>query len=241
MDKSDIERLQNCFVASAQRAVRAGFQVLELHAAHGYIFHQFLSPLSNRRTDEYGGSFTNRARLLLETVARVRDVWPSSLPLLIRISATDWLEDSASSKVNGDEAGWTLRETLALVKLLRPLGVDLVDVSSGGNGKAKIPVGSGYQTRFAEQIRRESDMPTAAVGLITSATQADHIIRSQQADLVLLARELLRDPYWPMRAAEILGQDISWPAQYQRASHGRPTLRQPYLFESRFEESLATV
>ena len=228
MEQSDIERLQTCFVTSAQRAVRAGFQVLELHAAHGYIFHQFLSPLSNRRTDAYGGSFENRARLLLETVSRVREVWPSTLPLLVRVSATDWLEGGANGTLSDDQVGWTLQETIALVAALRLRGVDLVDVSSGGNVKANIPVGSGYQTRFAEQIRRETGVATGAVGLITSAPQADHIIRSQQADMVLLARELLRDPYWPLRAAEALRQEMSWPVQYQRASHDKPPARQPY-------------
>ena len=228
MNQDDIERLQSCFVTATQRAVRAGFQVLELHAAHGYIFHQFLSPLSNRRTDAYGGNFANRARLLMETVTRVRQVWPSTRPLLVRISATDWLEDGANSTRSGDQTGWTLHETMALVKALRPLGVDLVDVSSGGNVRANIPVGSGYQTHFAEQIRRETGVATGAVGLITSAAQADHIIRSEQADLVLLARELLRDPYWPLRAAEVLRQEISWPVQYQRASHGRPPARQSF-------------
>jgi 2,4-dienoyl-CoA reductase-like NADH-dependent reductase (Old Yellow Enzyme family) len=196
------------FVQAARRALLAGFQVAEVHAAHGYLLHQFLSPLSNRRSDAYGGSFENRIRLLREVVTAVRNVWPDHLPLLVRISATDWVE-----------GGWDLEQSLELVRQLIPLGVDLIDCSSGGSAPhAKVPVGPGYQTQFAEQIRRETGSRTGAVGMITDPAQADHIIRSGQADLVLLARELLRDPQWPLRAARELGQLVPWPAQYVRSA-----------------------
>jgi 2,4-dienoyl-CoA reductase-like NADH-dependent reductase (Old Yellow Enzyme family) len=196
------------FAQAARRALLAGFQVAEVHAAHGYLLHQFLSPLSNRRSDRYGGSFENRIRLLREVVAAVRNVWPDHLPLLVRISATDWVE-----------GGWDLEQSLELVRQLLPLGVDLIDCSSGGSAPhAKVPVGPGYQTRFAEQIRRETGCMTGAVGMITDPAQADHIIRSGQADLVLLARELLRDPQWPLRAARELGHLVPWPAQYVRSA-----------------------
>ena len=179
-----------------------------MHAAHGYLLHQFLSPLSNRRSDGYGGSFDNRIRLLREVVTAVRNVWPEHLPLLVRISATDWVE-----------GGWDLEQSLELVRQLIPLGVDLIDCSSGGSApQAKVPVGAGYQTQFAEQIRRETGSRTGAVGMITDPAQADHIIRSGQADLVLLARELLRDPHWPLRAARELGHLVPWPAQYIRSA-----------------------
>ena len=203
-----IKEIVAAFVQAAERARRAGFRVLEVHAAHGYLLHQFLSPLSNRRSDEYGGSLENRIRLVLEVVAAVRTVWPEELPLLVRISATDWVE-----------GGWDPEQSLELVRRLLPLGVDLIDCSSGGSDpQARIPLGPGYQTRFAEQIRRESGSMTGAVGLITEPAQADHIIRSGQADLVFLARELLRDPHWPLRAARELRQPTPWPAQYLRAA-----------------------
>jgi 2,4-dienoyl-CoA reductase-like NADH-dependent reductase (Old Yellow Enzyme family) len=196
------------FVQAARRALLAGFQVAEVHAAHGYLLHQFLSPLSNRRSDGYGGSFENRIRLLREVVTAVRNVWPDHLPLLVRISATDWVE-----------GGWDLEQSLELVRQLIPLGVDLIDCSSGGSAPhATVPVGPGYQTQFAEQIRRETGSRTGAVGMITDPAQADHIIRSGQADLVLLARELLRDPQWPLRAARELGYLAPWPAQYVRSA-----------------------
>jgi 2,4-dienoyl-CoA reductase-like NADH-dependent reductase (Old Yellow Enzyme family) len=196
------------FVQAARRAFLAGFQFAEVHAAHGYLLHQFLSPLSNKRGDRYGGSFDNRIRLLLEVVTAVRNVWPDHLPLLVRISATDWVE-----------GGWDAEQSVELVRLLLPLGVDLIDCSSGGSApNAKVPVGPGYQARFAEQIRRETGSRTGAVGMITSPVQADHIIRSGQADLVLLARELLRDPHWPLRAARELGYPTPWPAQYVRSA-----------------------
>ncbi len=182
----------------------AGFDTVELHSAHGYLMHEFLSPLSNRRTDEYGGSFENRIRLLVETVEAVRRAWPQQLPLFVRISATDWAE-----------GGWNIDESVALASVLKQHEVDLVDVSSGGMVPgSRIPVGPGYQVLFAERIRRESGIATASVGKITDAAQADQIICNGQADLVLLAREFVRDPYWPLHAAEQLHAEITWPAQY---------------------------
>ena len=203
-----IRNVVDSFAAAAQRALAAGFQVIEVHAAHGYLLHQFLSPLSNQRTDEYGGSFENRSRLAREVVTAVRAVWPDELPLMVRLSATDWVE-----------GGWNCDETVELCRILKTLGVDLVDVSTAGLVPwAQIPVGAGFQTEFAARIRREAGIPTAAVGLITSPQQADHIVRSGQADLVLLGREILRDPYWPLHAAQALGQATSWPRQYLRAA-----------------------
>ena len=208
LTEAGIQEITAAFVQAAGRALLAGFQVAEVHAAHGYLLHQFLSPLSNRRSDRYGGSFDNRIRLLREVVTAVRNVWPEHLPLLVRISATDWVD-----------GGWDLEQSLELVRQLIPLGVDLIDCSSGGSAPlAKVPVGPGYQTQFAEQIRRETGIRTSAVGMITDPAQADHIIRSGQADLVLLARELLRDPQWPLRAARELGHLVPWPAQYVRSA-----------------------
>jgi 2,4-dienoyl-CoA reductase-like NADH-dependent reductase (Old Yellow Enzyme family) len=198
------------FAAAAGRARSAGFRVLELHSAHGYLLHEFLSPLSNQRTDRYGGSFENRTRIVREVVTAVRKVWPDNLPLFIRISATDW-----------QEGGWDLEQSVELARALKPLGVDLVDCSSGGTlPKVTIPMGPGYQTPFAERIRADAGLATGAVGMITDPTQADHIIRTGRADLVLLAREMLRDPYWPLRAARELGQPVKWPVQYRRAAPG---------------------
>lgn len=208
---SEIADVVDAFEASARRALAAGFQVVEIHAAHGYLLHEFLSPLSNLRQDEYGGSLENRMRLVLEVTRRVRAVWPESLPLFVRISATDWAD-----------GGWTLAESIQLARQLKPLGVDLVDCSSGGLiPTARIPIGPGYQVPLAEAIRREADLPTGAVGMITDARQADEIIRAEQADLVLLARELLRNPHWPLQAAQELGVDIAWPKQYERAKPHR--------------------
>jgi 2,4-dienoyl-CoA reductase-like NADH-dependent reductase (Old Yellow Enzyme family) len=207
LDEAGIASVIAAFGRAAARALAVGFDVLEVHAAHGYLLHEFLSPLTNQRADAWGGSFERRARLLREVVRAVRAVWPERLPLLVRVSATDWVE-----------GGWTLDDTVALARLLRDDGVDLLDCSSAGAVPgAKIPVGPGYQTTFAERVRREAGIATAAVGLITSPAQADHIVRSGQADVVLLARELLRDPHWPLRAARELGKEIAWPAQYQRA------------------------
>jgi 2,4-dienoyl-CoA reductase-like NADH-dependent reductase (Old Yellow Enzyme family) len=203
-----IKSLQGAFAVAAERAVAAGFDVIEIHAAHGYLIHEFLSPFSNRRVDAYGGSFENRTRFLRECVEAVRAVLPERCPLFVRISATDWVE-----------GGWDIDQSVELARLLLSLGVDLIDCSSGGNlEKAEIPIGPGYQTSFAERIRREADIATAAVGMITAPAQADQIIRNDQADLVLLAREMLRDPYWPMHAAQELEQIAPWPVQYLRAA-----------------------
>ncbi len=208
LNEDEIKDIATAFVEAARRSLLAGFQVVEIHAAHGYLLHQFLSPLSNQRTDHYGGSFEKRTRLLKDIVQAVRTVWPENLPLLVRISATDWVS-----------GGWDLEQSVELVRQLLPLGVDLIDCSSGGSDPhARIPLGPGYQTGFSEQIRRQTGSRTGAVGLITAPAQADHIVRSGQADLVLLARELLRDPYWPLKAARDLGQPRQWPAQYVRAA-----------------------
>jgi 2,4-dienoyl-CoA reductase-like NADH-dependent reductase (Old Yellow Enzyme family) len=202
-----IARVTQAFVAGAERALHAGFQVIELHAAHGYLLHEFLSPLSNQRDDAYGGSFDNRTRLAREVVTAVRKVWPEQLPLFVRISATDWID-----------GGWDIEQSVELARQLKALGVDFVDCSSGGNAaQAKIPIGPGYQAPFAERIRRDAGILTGAVGLITEPSQAEQIVASGQADAVLLARELLRDPYFPLRAARELAQEIAWPAQYLRA------------------------
>ncbi len=219
LDEAGIEEVIAAFGAAARRALEAGFKVAEVHAAHGYLLHQFLSPLSNRRDDRYGGTFDNRIRLLLEVTEAVRQVWPESLPVLVRLSATDWVED-----------GWNEEETVELARRLKALGVDLIDVSSGGTAaKAEIPVGPGYQTRFAERVRREAAIATGAVGLITEAAQAEHVLQTGQADLVFLARELLRDPYWPLHAADFLGdKQVPWPAQYVRAAHRDTPFRDPF-------------
>jgi 2,4-dienoyl-CoA reductase-like NADH-dependent reductase (Old Yellow Enzyme family) len=229
LDRNGIKAITAAFVAAARRALAAGYDVIELHAAHGYLIHEFLSPISNRRTDEYGGNFENRIRFLIEVTDAVREVWPERLPLLVRISATDWLEDPATGKTNdGSDPGWTVEQSIALCSQLREHGVDLIDVSSGGNVQtAIIPVGPGYQTSFAERIRKESRIATGTVGMITDPAQADHVIRTGQADLVILAREMLRDPYWPLRAARELKQPASWPVQYLRAADGHAPRRKP--------------
>lgn len=207
LDKEGIEKVKIDFRNAAERALKAGFEVIEIHAAHGYLFHEFLSPLTNKRTDAYGGSFENRSRLLMEVVQEVRKVWPEELPLFVRISATDWVE-----------GGWNEESSIALSKNLKEAGVDLIDCSSGGNiATAKIPVEKGYQVRFAKNIRNESKILTGAVGLITEAQQADTILKEGQADLIFMAREFLRNPYFPMDAARALGVDIKWPSQYERA------------------------
>ena len=208
LDDAGIRTLIEEFAAAAQRALAAGFTVVEIHAAHGYLLHQFLSPLANQRSDAWGGSFENRTRLTREVVSAVRRVWPERMPLLIRLSATDWIE-----------GGWNADETVELCRTLKGLGVDLIDVSTAGlSPQARIPAGPGFQVEFARRVRQEAGIPTAAVGLITSAQQADHIVRSGQADLVLVGREILRDPYWPLHAAQALGQATAWPAQYLRAA-----------------------
>jgi len=202
-----IREVVSAFAAAARRALRAGFQVVEIHSAHGYLLHQFLSPLSNFRLDQYGGSFENRIRLLLEVVAAVRAEWPAKLPLFVRISSTDWVE-----------GGWTIEDSVELARRLKDAGVDLVDCSSGGASlQAKIPLAPGYQVPFAERIRREAGVLTAAVGLITTPAQANDVIGSERADLVLLAREFLRDPYFALNAAQALGAAVPAPVRYGRA------------------------
>jgi 2,4-dienoyl-CoA reductase-like NADH-dependent reductase (Old Yellow Enzyme family) len=204
---AEIDSIVDEFENATRLAVLAGFHVVELHMAHGYLLHEFLSPLSNVRTDEYGGSLENRMRFPLRVAERVRQAWPDERPLFVRISASDWVE-----------GGWDLEHSIAFAKRLRDLGVDLIDCSSGGAVPgAKIVLGPGYQVPFARTIRAEAGIATAAVGLITEAHQADEIIASGSADAVMLARELLRDPYWPLHAARILGVEVKWPSQYERA------------------------
>jgi len=207
LDAAGIARIVAGFAEAARRALTAGAKIVELHSAHGYLLHEFLSPLSNFRDDCYGGPFENRTRMLREVVQAVRQVWPSGYPLFVRISACDWVE-----------GGWTLDDSVALAAQLKPLGVDLIDCSSGGAvPSAPTFAGAGYQVPFAERIRRDARVLTAAVGMITAPAQADQIIRTGQADMVFLARELLRDPYWALRAADELKQDGPWPKQYGRA------------------------
>ncbi|RYZ23188.1 MAG: NADH:flavin oxidoreductase/NADH oxidase [Chitinophagaceae bacterium] len=207
LDRDGIEKVKADFQAAAQRALEAGFEVAEIHAAHGYLLHEFLSPLSNDRNDEYGGSFENRIRLLLEITTGLRAIWPEQLPLLVRISATDWTE-----------GGWTPEDSVALCLRLREAGADLIDCSTGGNvPRATIPVGPLYQAPFAARIRRDAGIATGAVGMIRTAEEAEQLIQDGTADLVLLARELLRDPYFPLHAAATLGVDLAWPVQYERA------------------------
>ena len=219
LDEDGIAAIVAAFAAGARRTLDAGGTVLEIHAAHGYLIHEFLSPLVNTRTDRWGGSFENRTRLALEIVRAVRGVWPERLPLFMRVSATDWVT-----------GGWTIEQTVELARLLRAAGVDLVDASSGG----AVPVPPGtiliaplYQTPFAERIRREAAIATGAVGLITEPADAEAIVAGGRADLVILARELLRDPYWPLFAARALGAEAPWPEQYQRAIGDRATMQVP--------------
>ncbi|BDU68424.1 FMN oxidoreductase [Geothrix oryzae] len=217
LDEPGILAVIEAFMDAARRAVAAGFRVIEVHAAHGYLLHQFLSPLSNHRTDAYGGSFENRTRLVREVVGALRNILPEELPLFVRISATDWAE-----------GGWNLDQSVALAKELRDLEVDLVDCSSGGLvPRAEIPLGPGYQVPFAARIRAEAGLPTGAVGLITDPEQAEAILAQESADLVLLGRELLRDPRWPLHAAKRLGVEVPWPASYLRAARGPVPARQP--------------
>jgi 2,4-dienoyl-CoA reductase-like NADH-dependent reductase (Old Yellow Enzyme family) len=208
LDTAGISKLIGAFVNAAARAKRAGFDLIEIHAAHGYLLHEFLSPLSNHRTDRYGGSFENRIRLLTEVVDAIRGVWGEESPLVVRISATDW--------VGG---GWDVDQSVQLSAVLKAHGVDLMDISSGALvPHVRIPVGPGYQTPFAERIRKEAGIPTATVGMITDPAQADHVVRTGQADMVLLAREFLRQPYWALEAARDLEAPASWPVQYLRAA-----------------------
>ena len=208
LDVGGIAAVVNAFREAAARALAAGFRVIELHGAHGYLLHEFLSPLTNHRTDDYGGSFESRIRLLIEVTQAVRSVWPADLPLMVRLSGTDWVE-----------GGWDIEQTVLLAKVLAPLGVDLIDCSSGGVVPgARIPIGPGYQVPLAERVRRDGKILSAAVGMITEPAQADEIIRGGRADMVLLAREMLRDPYWPMHATLALGGQFAWPPQYERAT-----------------------
>jgi 2,4-dienoyl-CoA reductase-like NADH-dependent reductase (Old Yellow Enzyme family) len=219
LDPAGIQNITRAFARATERALEAGFDLIELHAAHGYLLHEFLSPLSNRRSDQYGGGFENRIRLLVEVVDAVNAVLPAEVPLLVRISATDWAP-----------GGWDIDQSVALAKVLKQHKVDFIDVSSGGMAAAAVmPVGPGYQTPFAERIRREAEIPTGAVGMITAAAQAEHILRTGQADAVLLARELLREPYWPLDAAGELGDLTSWPAQYLRAAPQGSREREPIV------------
>lgn len=207
LDETGIREVVRAIGQAAERAREAGFQVIEIHAAHGYLLHEFLSPLTNHRTDAYGGEFNHRTRMLREVVSAIRERWPERYPLFARLSVTDWVE-----------GGWDSEQSIELSRQLQPLGVDLIDCSSGGAVPGVlIPIGPGYQTGFAGRIRHEAGIPTGAVGMITSPAQADTILRTGQADLVLLARELLRDPYWPLRAARELHQEIPAPPQYARA------------------------
>jgi len=204
---AEIDAVVKNFAVAAERALAAGFQVVEIHSAHGYLLHEFLSPLSNQRTDEYGGSFENRVRLVVRVAQAIRKVWPERLPLFCRISATDW-----------KEGGWDLPQSIELAKLLETVGVDLIDTSSGGLlPNVKIPIGPGYQVPFAAAIRKNGGIATGVVGMITEPAQAETILTSGQADLVFVARELLRDPYWPIRAAKQFGAAIHVPVQYERA------------------------
>lgn len=207
LDAAGIAKIRADFKAAADRALQAGFKVVEVHAAHGYLLHEFLSPLSNQRTDAYGGSLENRARLVREIVQDVRAIWPDDLPLFVRISATDWTE-----------GGWTPDDSVQLANWLKEDGADLIDCSSGGNvPRATIPLHPGYQVPFAARIKAETGLPTGAVGLITSPEQAEAVLADGQADLILLAREFLRDPYFPLHAARQLGDEVTWPVQYERA------------------------
>src|SRR6266403_1959534 len=227
-----IQEIIAAFANAARRACEAGFRVIEIHAAHGYLIHEFLSPLSNRRDDAYGGSLENRTRLCREIVAAVRSSWPERAPFFVRLSATDWID-----------GGWDIEQSIELARGLRQIGVDLVDCSSGGSvPHAKIPAGPGYQTPFAQRIRREAEIMTGAVGMITSPVQAEQIVGTGQADVIVIAREFLRDPYWPLRAAKELGQSISWPVQYLRAAPKGAQARVPVNLknlESCFEEQHA--
>jgi 2,4-dienoyl-CoA reductase-like NADH-dependent reductase (Old Yellow Enzyme family) len=206
LNKEGIYKVVSDFKTAARRALIAGFKIVEIHSAHGYLLHEFLSPLSNKRTDEYGGSFENRTRLLQQVIEAVKSVWPDDNPLFVRISATDWTE-----------GGWAIEESIMLAYLLKDIGVDLIDCSSGGNiYNAKIPVGPGYQVPFSEEVRK-TGIFTGTVGFITNATQAESILQEEKADLVFLARELLRNPYFPLLAARELGVEIAWPLQYLRS------------------------
>jgi 2,4-dienoyl-CoA reductase-like NADH-dependent reductase (Old Yellow Enzyme family) len=224
LDRAGLDKIVADFSAAARRAADAGFLLAEVHSAHGYLLHEFLSPLSNRRTDIYGGSFENRVRFPLEVIRAVRTNFPVELPVWVRLSVTDWVEPSGGAT----EGGLTVEDSVKFARLLKNEGIDLVDCSSGGNDpRQQIPLGAGYQVAFADRIRREIGIQTGAVGMITAPEQADQIIRTGQADVVLLAREMLRDPYWPLRAAEALHKPGNWPVQYERAARGKVERRKP--------------
>lgn len=207
LDKAGIQKVISDFRAAAIRAMQAGYKVVEIHAAHGYLLHEFYSPISNHRKDEYGGSFANRTRLLLEVIQAVQEVWPRELPIFVRISATDWVE-----------GGWTADDSVQLARQLKELDIDLVDCSTGGNTpNASIPAGPLYQVPYASRVKNEAGIKTGAVGIITKAGEAEDILQQGQADVVIIAREFLRDPYFPLHAAKELGVDIAWPDQYLRA------------------------
>ncbi|NIJ53126.1 NADH:flavin oxidoreductase/NADH oxidase [Dyadobacter arcticus] len=207
LDEQGIKKVIDDFAKAAKRALEAGFKVIEIHAAHGYLIHQFLSPLSNQRTDSYGGSFENRIRLLLQVIEAIQKVWPDDLPIFVRISATDWAD-----------GGWEAEQSTELAKILTDKGISLIDVSSGGLvSYAKVPIGPSYQVPFSAKIKKQTHALTAAVGLITEAQQAEDILKDGEADLIVMAREMLRDPYFPLHAARQLGEDIEWPVQYDRA------------------------
>lgn len=207
MTIEDIEKLKSDFSAATERALKAGFKLIEIHAAHGYLLNEFMSPVSNQRTDEYGGSFENRIRLLIEIVTNTRNIIGETVPLFVRISSTDWVAE-----------GWNEEDSVLLARILKDKGVDLIDCSSGGNSsEQKIPLAPMYQVQFAEKIKKETGILTGAVGLITSATEAEQILNNHQADVIILARQLLRDPYFPLHAAKELSDDIVWPVQYDRA------------------------
>ncbi|HSH64641.1 MAG TPA: NADH:flavin oxidoreductase/NADH oxidase [Bacteroidia bacterium] len=207
LSAAEIDKIKQDFKVAAARALKAGFKVIELHAAHGYLLHEFLSPYSNKRTDKYGGSFDNRILFLLEIITAVREVWPEELPLFVRISATEWVEGN-----------WSESDSIKLAEILKDKTVDLIDCSTGGNiPHVKIPIVPMYQTPFAENIKKQTGILTGAVGMITTSKEANHIIESNKADVVLLARELLRDPYFPLKAAHELQQEVVWPKQYERA------------------------
>jgi len=215
LDEAGVLAVIEAFMDAARKAIAAGFQVIEVHAAHGYLLHQFLSPLTNQRTDAYGGSFANRTRLVCEVVGALRNILPEEMPLIVRISATDWVD-----------GGWDIEQSVALAKTLKALGVDLVDTSSGGlSPQQKITLGPGYQVPFAARLRAEAGLPTGAVGLITEPQQAEQILAEGAADLILLGRELLRNPRWPLHAAQVLGAEVPWPASYARAAKGAVPIR----------------
>jgi 2,4-dienoyl-CoA reductase-like NADH-dependent reductase (Old Yellow Enzyme family) len=206
LNKEGIDKVISDFKAAAGRALKAGFKIIEIHGAHGYLLHEFLSPLSNNRTDEYGGPFENRIRLMLQVVKGIRKVWPPENPLFVRISSTDWVEN-----------GWSLEDSVKLALKLKDMDVDLVDCSSGGNAwNVKVPFGPGYQVPFSEAIRKTGIM-TGAVGFITKARQAESILQEEKADLIILAKEFLRNPYFPLNSAREMGVDVKWPVQYLRA------------------------